>query len=71
MGEITVNPKGVNNLNNNLNIHKASGPEGLSARVLKECSSEITPMLALIYNELLAQGTVPDNWRQANVAPDF
>ena len=28
-------------------------------------------MLALIYNESLAQGTVPDNWRQANVVPVF
>ena len=71
MGEITVDPKGVLKLLNNLNIHKASGPDGLSARVLKECSSEISPMLALIYNELLAQGTVPDDWRQANVAPVF
>ena len=57
MGEITVDPKGVLKLLNNLNIHKASGPDGLSARVLKECSSEISPMLALIYNESLAQGT--------------
>ena len=50
MGEITVDPKGVLKLLNNLNIHKASSPDGLSARVLKECSSEISPMLALIYN---------------------
>ena len=71
MGEITVDPKGVLKLLNNLNIHKASGPDGLSARVLKECSSDISPMLALIYNESLAQGTVPDDWRQANVAPVF
>ena len=71
MGEITVDRKGVLKLLNNLNIHKASGPDGLSARVLKECSSEISPMLALIYNESLAQGTVPDDWRQANVAPVF
>ena len=56
---------------NNLKIHKASGPDGLSSRVLKECSSEIAPILALIYNESLAQGTVPDDWRQANVAPIF
>ena len=28
-------------------------------------------MLALIYNESLAQVTVPDDWRQANVAPVF
>ena len=56
---------------NNLKIHKAPGPDGLSARVLKECSSEIAPILALIYNERLAKGTVPDDWRQANVAPIF
>ena len=41
MGEITVDPKGVFKLLNGLNIIKASGPDGLSARVLKECSSEI------------------------------
>ena len=39
--------------------------------MLKECSSEIAPILALIYNETLAQGTVPDDWRQASVAPIF
>ena len=39
--------------------------------MLKESSSEIAPILALIYNETLAQGTVPDDWRQANVAPIF
>ena len=49
----------------------ASGPGGLSARVLNECSSEIAPILALIHNESLAQGTVPDDWRQANVAHVF
>ena len=32
MGEITVDPKGVLKLLNNLNIHKASGPDGLSTR---------------------------------------
>ena len=51
MGEITVDPKGVLKLLNNLNIHKASGPDGVSARVLKGCSSKISPMLALIYNQ--------------------
>ena len=56
---------------NNSKIHKAPGPDGLSARVLKECSSEIAPFLALFYNEMLAQGTVPDDWRQANAAPIF
>ena len=68
MGEITVDPKGVIKLLNNLNIHKAPGPDGPSARVLKECSSEIAPVLTYIFSESLAQGAVPDDWRQANVA---
>ena len=33
--------------------------------------SEISPILALIYNESLARGDVPDEWRQANVSPVF
>ena len=71
MVEITVDPNGVFKLLNGLNINKASGPDGLNARMLKECSSEIAPILALIYNESLDQGTVPDDWRQANVAAVF
>ena len=38
--------------------------------MLRECSSEVALILVLIYNESLAQDTVPDDWRQANVAPD-
>ena len=68
MGKITVDPNGVFKLLNNLKIHKASGQDGLSARVLKKYSSEIAPILACICNESLAQGTVPDDWQQANVA---
>ena len=71
MGDITVDPKRVTKLLDGLNVHKASGPDGLNARVLKECSNEISPILALIYNESLARGEVPDEWRQANVSPVF
>ena len=50
---------------------KSPGPDGLNARVLKKCSNEISPILALIFNETLARGDVPDEWRQANVSPVF
>ena len=70
-GDITVDPKGVAKLLDGLNVHKAPGPDGLNARVLKECSNEISPILALIFNESLARGDVPDEWRQANVSPVF
>ena len=71
MGDITVDPKGVAKLLDGLNVHKAPGPDGLNARVLKECSNEISPILTLIFNESLAWGDVPDEWRQANVSPIF
>ena len=54
-----------------LNVHKAPGLNGLNARVLKECSNEISQILALIFNECLARGDVPDELRQANVSPVF
>ena len=52
---------------NGLKVPKAPGPADLSARVLKECSSELALILAYIYNESLDQGIVPDDWRQENV----
>ena len=60
MGDITVDPKGVAKALDGLNIHKAPGPDGLNARVLKGCSNEISTILALIFNESLARGDVPD-----------
>ena len=47
MGDITVDPKGVAKLLDGLNVDKATGPDGLNARVLKECSNESSPILAL------------------------
>ena len=63
MGEITVDPKGVAKLLDEINVHKAPGPDGLNARVLKECCTQISSILALIYDESLPQGNVPDDWR--------
>ena len=58
---IKVDPKKVAQLLGGLNVHKTSGLDGLNVRVLKECSNGIFPMLALIFNEYLAKGDVPDD----------
>ena len=71
MGDITVDPKGVAKPLDRLNVHKAPGLDGLNARVLKECSNEISPILAHIFNESLARGDVPEEWRQAKVSQVF
>ena len=56
MGDITVDQKVVAKLLDGLNVHKAPGLGGLNARVLKECSNAISPILALIFNESLSSG---------------
>ena len=71
MGDITLDPKGVAKLLDGLNVHKPPGQDGLNAKVLNECSNEISPILALIFNESLPLGYVPDEWRQENVFPVY
>ena len=56
------NPDAGHTCSDMSSTNKASLPDGLSARVLKESSSEIAPILALIYNESLDQSTVSDDW---------
>ena len=43
----------------------------LNASLSLKYLSQISPILALIFNESLARGDVPDEWRQANVSPVF
>ena len=45
MPNITVTSQGIENLLNGLKTHKASGPDVLSATILKETSDIIAPIL--------------------------
>ena len=53
------------------NPQKALGPDMIPARLLKECSKELAPILATIFNKSLQTGTVPADWTRANVSAVF
>ena len=55
----------------NLNISKAAGPDGLNCRVLKELANEIAPALKLLFDKSMQEGTLPSQWKQANVVALF
>ena len=55
ISNIDINTEGIIKLLNQLNPNKASGPDNISARLLKETSSEIAPALALIFQASLCQ----------------
>ena len=54
-----------------LRSDKASGPDDLSPRVLKEVKEEICEPLTIILQRSINEGKVPDDWRQANVSPIY
>lgn len=71
MHDILVNENGISKLLTNLKPHKASGPDNIHAKILKECSKTISPILTIIYNQSLASGKIPLDWKHANVCPVF
>ena len=69
--EIRVHPNGVRKLLKNLKPQKATGPDDISQRFLKEIPEPLTPVLTLIFSASLNQGKAPDDWKKANVSPIF
>lgn len=71
MPDIKVTAEGVLKLLQKLNPNKATGPDMLPARIMKELAAEISPLLAIIYQKSLDTGTIPKNWKTANVTAIF
>ena len=67
----TLTTEGVAKLRQKLNPAKATGPDLLPARVLKELASEISPYLTAIFQGSFDTGYVPKDWRKANVTAIF
>ena len=71
MPEIKIHKNGIFKLLNGLNIHKATGPDGIPTQVLKELVHELTPVMSLFFQASINQGSIPDEWKEANVVPIF
>jgi hypothetical protein len=69
--DINITEPGVRNLLKNIKPHKASGPDNISARVLKELALEIAPFLTLIFQKSYTTGKLPSDWKQANITPIY
>ena len=71
MPEINITENGIKKLLQNINPHKASGPDNINGKVLKECSSAITSILTLLFKTSLSLGKIPKDWKHANVCPAY
>lgn len=53
----------------NLDVTKANGPDGISAKMLKKTASSIYPVLTNLFNQSIKSGQVPTAWKFSSVVP--
>ena len=68
---ISVIPKMFRNVVMNLDLPKGSGPDCISVVVLRNCKSELSYILAELFNKCLKESCFPDCWKVSSVVPVF
>jgi len=68
---IVTNDDEVLSILKSLKTNKASGPDGISPKLLKEAAPSICSSLTKLFNLSFRLGKVPVLWKQANVVPIF
>ena len=66
---IEINLNGVEKLLSGLSPTKASGPDKVSSRILKDLAKGLEPVLAKIYEQSLKTGQLPSDWLKADITP--
>ena len=69
LANIVLNPSEVKSVLKSLATGKATGPNGLNNRVLKELANEISNPLCSLFNYSLSLGSFPAQWKDANISP--
>ena len=67
MEDFNVTTPGVEKILAGLNPSKAAGPDGLPSRLLKLLAPQLAPVLTFIFNQSLQTGTLPMDWKTANI----
>ncbi len=71
MTDLTLTVEEVQAALESLDSTKATGPDGIPARLLKETASVISPSLCKLYNKSLELGIFPQEWKIANIVPIY
>ena len=67
----SVSAAEVKRMLSDLVTSKAPGPDGILPSELKLVAGEIAPTIAILFNESLATGLLPEQFRMANLVPVF
>lgn len=67
--KVIFKPKDILRILQQLNPDKASGPDQIPTRVLKECSAELAGPLCRLFDLCFSCGMFPSQWKTASVTP--
>ena len=68
---IKVSTAGVIKLLKDINPSKATGPDSIPGKLLKEAAAELAPTLTCIFQASIDQGRIPTDWKSAKIAPVY
>ena len=71
MPDIIISEAGISKLLKNLYPRKAAGTDKIKPAVLQELREELAPILKILFERSLQNGSVPNVWTSANVSPLF
>ena len=71
ISDVLVTPDAVRDKLKGLNPNKAQGPDLIPPRVLKELANELSLPLSILFNKTMEKGSIPSDWKRAEVVPIF
>ena len=71
LNNISITREDIIDVIQSVGLNKASGPDGISHRMLKLVTNEISIPLQILFNESLNCSMFPDLWKIAHVIPLF
>ena len=71
LNDLVISEEIVHKLLLKLDVNKSAGPDGITTRLLRECSEHLIVPLTIIFKKSLESGDVPMAWREANVCPIY
>ena len=69
--DMTITIEDVRKKLDALNPNKATGPDEIPPRLLKELADVLAGPIAIIMNKSIQEGNLPSIWKKANVVPIF
>ena len=67
--DLLCSPTDIQHLISQLPSRTSSGPDGISATMLKNTALSISEPFTMIFNSSIMSGTFPDEWKTSNIVP--